>query len=75
VQVKISALQKQARKILKDGNEYKENNPANCRYAYIQFQSMNGKQKFLKAMDINSCRRCMLRCKKQQDTIEHKYLG
>ena len=48
---------------------------ATCRYAYIQFTSMNGKEKFLKAMDVNSCRRCCIRCKGQTDTIEHKYLA
>ena len=61
--------------ILKAGNEYKENNPAACRYAYVQFQSMNGKKKFLKAMDINCCRRGIMRCKKQDDEIAHKYIS
>ena len=36
---------------------------------------MNGKQKFLKAMDIGCCKRCRLRCKNQGDTIKHKYLA
>lgn len=36
---------------------------------------MIGKQKFLKAMDINACRRCCLRCSKKDDEIAHKYLA
>ena len=36
---------------------------------------MNGKAKFLKAMNISSCRRCIIRCQGKQDTIEHKYIG
>ena len=26
-------------------------------------------------MDINSCSRCILRCQKKGDALEHKYLG
>ena len=33
--VKISQMQREAKAILKAGNEYKENNPASCRYSYI----------------------------------------
>jgi len=36
---------------------------------------MNGKEKFLKAMDINGCKRCMLRCQNKGDTISHKYMA
>ena len=36
---------------------------------------MNGKEKFLKAMDIGCYRRCCLRCQKKEDTIAHKYLA
>ena len=64
-----------AKAILKKGNEYKENNTATARYAYIQFQSMNGKNKFIKAMDINCCKRCCLRCQKKHDEIAHKYIA
>ena len=36
---------------------------------------MNGKDKFIKALDINCCKRCILRCQKKQDVIAHKYLA
>jgi len=36
---------------------------------------MNGKKKFIEAMDINACKRCCLKCQKKDDTIAHKYLG
>ena len=36
---------------------------------------MNGKRKFLKAMNIGACKRWCLRMKKKQDTIEHKYMA
>ena len=35
VKNQIKELQLRSKKILKAGNEYKENNPAACRYAYI----------------------------------------
>ena len=31
-------------------------------YVYIQFQSMNGKQKFLQAMKVSPAKRCMINC-------------
>ena len=36
---------------------------------------MTGKEKFLKAMDISSCRRCIMRCQKRHDEIAHKYIA
>ena len=48
--------------------------PPEARYAYVQFQSMNGKDKFLKAMDIGCCTRCCMKCKKTDDLIAHKYM-
>jgi hypothetical protein len=36
---------------------------------------MNGKKKFLKALKISRCQRCVLRCKGRSNEIEHKYLG
>ena len=36
---------------------------------------MNGKKKFLKAMNVGGCQRCCLRCKKNQGSIAHKYIG
>ena len=75
VKASIKKLDKKDRAILKKGNEYKENNVASARYAYVQFQSMNGKDKFIKALDINCCKRCILRCQKKQDVIAHKYLA
>lgn len=75
LKLKIKELQKKAKEILKQGNSYKETNPASCRYAYVQFQSMNGKKKFLKAMNIGCCKRCWIRCQGKQDEIAHKYLG
>ena len=72
---KIKTLQVAAKNVLKEGNEYKSNNPASCRYAYVQFQSMNGKKKFIEAMDVNGCKRCIMKCRKKDDVIAHKYLG
>ena len=75
VKAEIKKLQTKSKNILKQGNEYKQNNPASARYAFVQFQSMNGKNKFLKAMDINACQRFWLRCKKKDESIADKYLG
>ena len=36
---------------------------------------MNGKRKFIKAMDIGCCKRFILRCKKREDEIAHKYIS
>ena len=36
---------------------------------------MNGKDKFIKALNINCCKRCILRCQKKQDVIAHKYIA
>ena len=36
---------------------------------------MNGKEKFIKALNISSCRRCILRCQKKHDAISHKYIA
>ena len=47
---------------MEKGQAYKENNLPACRYVFVQFQSMNGKEKFVKAMNINSCRRALMRC-------------
>ena len=60
---------------MENGAAYKENNNPSCRYVYVQFQSMKGKDKFVKAMDINPCKRMVMRCKKQHDAIAHKYIG
>jgi len=36
---------------------------------------MNGKEKFLNALDINICKRGLMRCQKKHEAIEHKYIG
>ena len=36
---------------------------------------MNGREKFLNAMNISCWKRCRLRCSSKIDTIEHKYMG
>ena len=36
---------------------------------------MNGKEKFLKAMNIGCCKRMFMRCNKQGKELEHKYLA
>ena len=36
---------------------------------------MNGKEKFLKALKINRCRRCTMRCNGRMSEISHKYIG
>lgn len=45
-------------------------------YLFIQFQSMNGKEKFLKATKVSACRRFWLRCCRKKDklnAIKHIY--
>ena len=71
----IDAIQAKSVNIMKKVNEYKENNVATCRYAYIQFQSFNGKEKFRKAMNLGRCRRCCVRCRGLGGEIEHKYIA
>ena len=74
----IRKLQKRAQRINKKGTEYQENNHAASQYAYIYFQSMNGKQKFLDAMNIGFFKRMKLWCckknKTKEEDISHKYL-
>jgi len=36
---------------------------------------MNGKKKFMKAMNVSACERMKLKCKKRQGEIEHKYIA
>ena len=36
---------------------------------------MNGKKKFLEAMNIGCCKRCTKMCSNKHDEIMHKYLG
>ena len=71
----IGTLQAKSVDIMKKVSEYKENNVATCRYAYIQFQSFNGKEKFRKAMSLGSCRRCCMRCQGFGGDITHKYMA
>ena len=41
--------------------KYKENKSAQSAYAYIQFESMNGFEKFKSALDINALKRFYIR--------------
>ena len=54
---KIQQKQVDAKNILADLKQLKEKRQGQCVYSYIQFQSMNGKQKFMKAMSVGRCRR------------------
>ena len=42
---------------------------------FIQFQSMNSKSKFTKALNINICKRAFLICICRKNRIAHKYLN
>ena len=61
----------------------KAKSQAQCVYSYLQFQSMNGKEKFLKAMQIGACRRFWTqRCPCRSgprcgdpDLLRSRYLG
>ena len=72
LQKKIDLKQQQAKQILADLKKLKERRQAQCVYSYIQFQSMNGKQKFLKAMDVGKCKRY---CPCGDKRLKNKYLG
>lgn len=43
--------------------------------AFIQFQSMNGVDKFQNAMNISKAKRCCLICICRKHQIRHKYLN
>jgi hypothetical protein len=64
-----------ALEISKGITEYKKMKIENNIYTFLQFQSMNGKQKFLDALDIHPLRRCCINCCGNKKDIEHKYLG
>ena len=78
---KIRKLKEQIKKVtvkakaLVVKNSLPKTGNTDARYAYVQFQSMNGKQKFLKAMDIGCWKRCRLRCSNKLGPIEHKYIA
>ena len=61
--------------MLETVKEYKEHKSGQGAYAYIQFDSMNGKTKFQRAFKIGAVRRCALRCEGRNDVLQHKYLG
>lgn len=61
--------------MLKTFNEYKKEKSDLSAYAYIQFVSMNGRDKFLNAFKIGACKRCYLRCKGREREIAHKYIS
>ena len=54
---------------------YKEKKSGQCAYVYIQFESMNGYEKFKSALDINKVKRFFMRQSGRQHKIAHKYLG
>jgi len=55
IQMRIDKLQEKALEKLKIVEKYKETHKSEAIYAFITFQSMNGKNKFLKALKINRC--------------------
>lgn len=55
--------------MLETFNEYKNEKSDLSAYAYIQFVSMNGRDKFLNAFKIGACERCYLRCKGREKEI------
>ena len=65
----------EAKKILKAANDYKKKEPAECRYAYIQFLSMNGKEKFLDAYKRGYCKRCKVAICGVDKKDSHKMIG
>jgi len=75
---RVEKKQKEAKLLLIELKKLKDKKQGQCVETYIQFQSMNGKQKFLDSFKIGSCRRdCIMKCGccgKRSD-IEHKYLG
>lgn len=54
MKAKLNVLQKQAKDILKKIEVYKQTHSNNVIYTYIQFQSMNGKKKFINALKLNA---------------------
>ena len=72
---KIKEAQKEAKSVLKAANDYKKKEPAVCRYAFIQFQSMNGQKKFLEAMEISVWKKIKLMCCRVEKKNTHKLIG
>lgn len=80
IQNKIDGLQLKAKDLLEKVNKYKDEHKNNVVYTYIQFHSMNGKQKFMDSLNRSklSCKhRCMLSCgcQRRVKELEHKLIG
>ena len=71
--MEIKAVQDEIMRNLKKLNDYAQKNKTIGVCAFAQFQSMNGKKKLIREMNMNSCKRCCLRCIKKDDHIKHKY--
>ena len=61
--------------MLQTVKNYKATKSGQAAYAYIQFDSMNGKEKFKRAFKIGAIRRCVLKCEGRHNEINYKYLG
>ena len=68
-QMKIDVLQNNAKKELFKMEEYSKQNPSRAVIAFIQFQSNNGKEKFIKAYKKGPCQRCC-----NYERHKHKYI-
>ena len=53
----IEVIQEKARVLLVQMEEYAEKNKPKAVVAYVQFESMEGKEKFIKFIKVNRCYR------------------
>ena len=69
---KVAELNKTALDQLKEMEDYSKDHKQQAVVAYCQFQSMNGQQKFLKAMRLSAKQRCSVLCCGNRKGREHK---
>ncbi len=71
-QMKIDELNKNAIGKLKEMEDYAMKHKQRGAVVFAEFKSMNGKQKFLKAFKVSTCRRCIMSCSGLFGKISHK---
>jgi hypothetical protein len=77
LEAEMIRLQKKAFNEVKKIEEEEAKMEANQKaiYIYLQFQSMTGKNKFMKSLRVSKCKRCCIKCQCKGETINHKYIG
>lgn len=76
LKTQIDDLRKEAFDKLQKVHEWQANNEPTAVYAFIQFESMNGKNKFLDAMEMSCLKKfCVRRIMCQDKQNAYKYLS